>query len=238
MKNEILIILPTINEKKNIKNLYRKIKALNLNLKYLFIDDNSTDGTLELIKKLLKKNKKIFLMSRKKRFGIGKAHKDGLIWAYKKKIKYVVTMDTDFAHEPKYIPALLKKVKTYDLVVGSRYLKKNSTPNWPKFRIFLSQGAHIICKILFNLNLDSTNAFRCYNLKKINKNFLSKCKSDDYDFFFTSLVILNLKKYKISQIPMIIKNRTEGVSKMLLKHVFKSIFNMFFLFLKIRLGKF
>ena len=57
-------------------------------------------------------------------------------------------MDTDFAHEPKYIPNLLKKMKSSDLVLGSRYLKKNSTPNWPKFRVFLSTGAHIVCKIL------------------------------------------------------------------------------------------
>ena len=125
MKDDILIILPTVNEEKNIKNLYKKIKKLKYEFKYLFIDDGSTDGTLELIKNIIKNNKKnTFLLKRKKRHGIGKAHKDGLIWAYEKKINYVITMDTDFAHEPKYIPNLLKKMKSSDLVLGSRYLKK------------------------------------------------------------------------------------------------------------------
>ena len=239
MKNNILIILPTVNEEKNIKNLYKKIKKLKYKFKYLFIDDGSTDGTLEAIINIKKNNKKnIFLLKRKKRLGIGKAHKDGLIWAYKKKIDYVITMDTDFAHEPKYIPNLLKKMRSSDLVLGSRYLKKNSTPNWPKFRVFLSTGAHFVCKILFNLNLDTTNAFRFYNLKKIDRNYINKCESNDYDFFFTSLVVLNLYKYRISQIPMVIKNRTEGVSKMLVQHMIKSVFNMFFLFLKVKLGLF
>ena len=86
--------------------------------------------------------------------------------------------------------------------------------------------------------LDTTNAFRFYNLKKIDRNFIKKCESNDYDFFFTSLVVLNLYKYRISQIPMVIKNRTEGVSKMLVQHMIKSVFNMFFLFLKVKLGLF
>ena len=90
--------------------------------------------------------------------------------------------------------------------------------------------------ILFDMKFDTTNSFRCYNLLTINKNFINYCKSNDYDFFFTSLAILNLKKYRISQIPMSIKGRVEGNSKMLFKHMIKSVFNMFLLFLKIRLG--
>ena len=73
-------------------------------------------------------------------------------------------------------------------------------------------------------------------LSEHNRNFIKKCESNDYDFFFTSLVVLNLYKYRISQISMIIKNRTEGVSKMLVQHMIKSVFNMFFLFLKVKLG--
>ena len=235
MKAKILILLPTLNEVHHIFSIYKKILSQKLNTDFLFIDDGSTDGTWDIIKKIKKKNKeKIFIIRRNKREGLGKAHKDGLRWAYKKKYIYLITMDSDFAHDPKYIPKLVKKVSKSDLVVGSRHLKKNSTPNWEWFRLLLNKGAYFISCILFNHKLDSTNAFRCYNLKKIDKKFISHCKSNDYDFFFTSLTILNLNKYKILQLPIVIKGRTAGNSKMQIKHMFKSIYMMFCLFYKIK----
>ena len=234
MKAKILILLPTLNEVQYISRLYKKILSLKLNFNFLFIDDGSNDGTWEVIKKI-KKNKKnkVFTIRRKNRQGIGKAHKDGLLWAYKKKYIYLITMDTDFAHDPKYIPQLIKKIRKADLVVGSRYLRKNSTPNWPLLRLFLTYGAHYTTYLLFGHKFDSTNAFRCYNLIKINKNFILNCKSDDYDFFFTSLAILNLKKYKIVEFPMILKARIIGNSKNYIKYIIKSIYMMFYIFFKI-----
>ena len=235
MKAKILILLPTLNEVQYISKLYKRILSLKLNFNYLFIDDGSNDGTWEIIKKI-KKNKKnkVFTIKRKNREGIGKAHKDGLNWAYKKKYKYLVTMDTDFAHDPKYIPQLIKKIRNADLIIGSRYLRKNSTPNWPLLRLFLTHGAHFTTFLFFGHKFDSTNSFRCYNLKKINKNFILYCKSNDYDFFFTSLAILNLKKHKIVEIPMILKSRIIGNSKNYIKYIFKSIFMMFYVFFKIK----
>ena len=236
-KKKILLILPTINEARNIKKLYLLIKKLKINLKCLFIDHGSVDGTKEIIKEIKKKNpKKNFIIQKKNREGIGKAHKDGLKWAYKKKYQFAVTMDTDFAHHPNYILKLLKKINSSDLVVGSRYLKKNSAPDWSLYRRFLSRGAHLMTFVFFRMKFDTTNSFRCYNLKKINKSFLKSCKSNDYDFFFTSIAILNLRKYKITQISMNIKGRVEGNSKMLIKHMIKSILNMFMLFFKIKTG--
>ena len=90
--------------------------------------------------------------------------------------------------------------------------------------------------ILFGMKFDTTNSFRCYNLNTLNRNFLKNCKSNDYDFFFTSITILNLRKYRISQISMKIRGRVDGNSKMLLTHIFKSITNMFVLFFKIKIG--
>ena len=137
MKKKILILLPTLNEVHHIVNLYEKILKQNVNPDILFIDDGSVDGTWEEIMKIKKKSKnKVFTIKRNKRKGLGKAHKDGLNWAYKNKYNYLITMDTDFAHDPRYIPALLKKIKRNDLVIGSRHLKKKSTPNWNIFRLF------------------------------------------------------------------------------------------------------
>ncbi len=236
MKKKILILLPTLNEVHHIQLLYKKISRLDIKVDILFIDDGSKDGTWKEILKIKKKNrKKIFTIKRNKRKGLGKAHKDGLNWAYSQNYNFLITMDTDFAHDPKYIPLLIKEIKKNDLVIGSRHLKKKSTPNWNPFRLFLNKAAYLVSYFLFNHNYDSTNAFRCYNLKKIKKKFIKKCKSNDYDFFFTSLAILNFNKYKISQIPMVIKGRTAGDSKMKIKHMVKSVFMMFSLFFKTKL---
>ena len=235
MKKNILVLLPTLNEVHHILKLYKKILKYNSNADILFIDDGSTDGSWEIIMKI-KNNKKnkVFVIRRNQRKGLGKAHKDGLRWAYKKNYSYLITMDTDFAHDPKYIPLLIKNIITNDLVIGSRHLKKQSTPNWNPFRLFLNKAAYLVSYILFNHNFDSTNAFRCYNLKKIKKNFILQCKSNDYDFFFTSITILNFYKYKISQIPMVITGRTAGSSKMRFKHMIKSVYMMISLFFKIK----
>ena len=232
MNKKTLIILPTLNEIKNIKILYKKLKKINLNLNFLFIDDNSLDGTKEYIHILKKREKNINFIFNKKRKGIGRAHKDGLAWAYKKKFDYAITMDSDLAHHPKYIRHILKKKDTSHIILGSRYIKRNSTPGWSKLRIFLSRSAHFFFKVIYKSNLDSTNAFRLYNLKLINSKFLNDLEYDDYEFFFTSLIALKKKGYKINQIPMMIYGRSHGGSKMLLKHVFKSISTMFLFYFK------
>ena len=227
MNKKTLIILPTLNEMKKLKILFKGIKKLNLKVNLLFIDDNSKDGTKKYISYLKKTEKNINFIFNKSRLGIGKAHKDGLKWAYKKKFDYVITMDSDLAHHPKYIAMIHRLRNSSSIIIGSRYLKKESTPGWSKFRVFLSKSAHFFFKIIYRSDLDSTNAFRLYNLKLIDPDFINKIKFNDYEFFFTSLVILKNKKYKIIQIPMKILGRSHGNSKMLLKHVFKSILTMF-----------
>ena len=163
---------------------------------------------------------------RNTRMGIGKAHLDGIYWAYKNNFDYAITMDSDLAHDPSYIKFFFRK-NNFHVCIGSRYLKKNSTPGWPLSRVLLSHAAHFVSKILFKINFDTTNGFRCYNLRKINISFFKKIKSLDYDYFQTSVVRMKKLDFIIKEFPMKIYGRVEGNSKMLLKHVFKSVFNMF-----------
>lgn len=236
--NKTLILLPTIDENRNIKKLFYEIKNLNLKLDYIFIDDASVDGTKHTINNIVNKNKnqKIYFINNNCRKGIGFAHKFAINFAYKKKYDFLFTMDTDFAHKPKYLIELEKYKKKSDFIVGSRYLKKNSTIKISKFRKFLSFSSHIVAKLLFGHNLDSTNSFRCYNLCKIERQLFKKIHTNDYDFFFTSINLLRIDKYKIKQIPMKIYNRSYGGSKMTLKHIIKSIINIFILFFKVKLN--
>ena len=236
--NKILLILPSLNEDRNLEILIERVLRTKYNLDILIINDDTNTKTVKYFLNLKKKTKKrnIFFKFRKKRLGIGKAQKDGLKFAYSKKYDYAITMDTDLAHHPRYFNNLLNNIKKNHLIVGSRFIKKNSTPGISSFRNFLSNSAFLVTKFLFGHTYDSTNSFRCYNLNTLNSNFLKDCKSNDYDFFFTSMAILNLRKYKISQISMRIRGRVDGNSKMLLKHMFKSITNMFVLFIKIKIG--
>jgi len=235
-KENILVILPTLNEENNIRNIFNKFSDLNISFDVIVIDDGSDDKTVEIIrsfKKKLKKNIRIIIKERKKRFGIGNAHKFGLNYAYKNNYKFALTMDSDLAHDPRYLTVILKKMNRADLVIGSRFLKINSAKNWSLLRIFLSLAAHFFSKILFKHDFDSTNSFRCYNLKNINKNFINFCKGDHYDFFFTSLAILNKKKYRIKQFSMNVYGRKDGSSKMNIYHIFRSVILIFVVYLKI-----
>ncbi len=237
--NKNLLILPTINEEKNVKLLLKQILKTKIQLDILVIDDGSSDNTLSVINNFKKKNRKskIFVKSRKKRLGIGKAHKDGLLYAYRKKYNYAITMDSDLAHHPKYIFNLLSHNKKNDLVLGSRYLKKNSAINYNFLRTFLSNSAFLMTRLLFNHNFDSTNSFRCYNLRTIKKDFIIFCKTDHYDFFFTSLAYLNKKKYSIFQFPMKIYSRNYGNTKMTLPLALRSVKMILVVFFKILLLK-
>lgn len=238
MKSKTLILLPTLNEYKNLKNLYSEIKKLNLYTDILLIDDGSTDGTLDIIQEIVAENPNYnHKILRNKRLGIGSAHTLGINWCYDREYDFIITMDTDYAHDPKYILDLIKFREEYDLVLGSRFLLKGGTPQWSIFRKILSRGSHLVSLILYRHNYDSTNSFRCYNLKSINRNFLKYCNYSHYEYFLTSITVLNSKKYKIKQFPMIIKGRQEGKSKMNLKHIVRSIFFTFYFYLKLTLIK-
>ena len=137
---KILIIIPVLNEEKNIRLIWSKIvKLKNLKKDILFIDDNSTDNTRIKIINLKKKNKNIFLLKRDSKKGIGSAHKIGIIWGYKKRYPIIVTMDCDGTHDPVHIKKMLKLIKTqkYEMISTNRFLKKNSLSDWSFWRIFL-----------------------------------------------------------------------------------------------------
>ena len=138
--NDIIVVAPTLNEKENIEILFNKLNATNIKFDLLFIDDNSSDGSQEVIKTLLKENQNINYIFRPKRMGIGSAHKDGLIWSYKKNYKIIITMDTDGTHDPKYIKFLIEKLKNFDMVVSSRFLEKIALEQGVRWIILQARG--------------------------------------------------------------------------------------------------
>ena len=236
--NNIIIIVPTLNEKENIKILFNKLTATNIAFDLLFIDDNSSDGSQEVIKDLVKKNQNINYIFRLKKMGIGSAHKDGLIWSYKKNYKIIITMDADGTHDPKYVRFLIEELKNFDIVVTSRFLKKNLLSGWPLFRVWLTKLRHLTISLLLSMSYDASGAFRCINCQRVALSDLILAKNDSYAYFWESIFILHKKKYRISQIAVQLPYRKIGSSKMSMKDIFFSIYYLIIVFAKKNLGKY
>ena len=133
-----LIISPTYNESKNISTLVKTIFERNPNIHLLIVDDNSPDGTGDIVRKLQRDYPNLFLETRKVKDGLGKAYLFGFKWALKKRYDVIVQMDADMSHHPKEVPKMIKLLKDNDLVIGSRYLTGISVINWPLKRLILS----------------------------------------------------------------------------------------------------
>ena len=236
--NNIIIIVPILNEKKNIEILFKKLNTLNIGFDLLFIDDNSSDGSQEMIKNLVKNNQNINYIFRPKKMGVGSAHKDGFIWAYKKHYKTIITMDADGTHDPKYIKFLIEELESFDIVITNRFLEKNLLIDWPLFRIFLTRTRHILISSFLSMSYDASGAFRCINCEKVTLSDLILAKNDGYAYFWESIFILHKKKYRIGQIPIRLPYRMLGSSKMTVKDVFISVSYLMIVFLKKILGKY
>ena len=129
-----LIFIPTYNEAENVENIYKQIKALNVDADMLFLDDNSPDGTGEIIDRISAADPSVHSIHRKGKLGIGSAHMDGIRWAYARGYKMLITMDCDLTHSPDYLPDFIRHSTDCDIVVGSRYMKKDSIVEWNLFR--------------------------------------------------------------------------------------------------------
>jgi dolichol-phosphate mannosyltransferase len=223
--NKICVIIPTLNEEKNILKIYTKIKNTKINLDILFVDDNSKDKSQKIIKQLSKNNKKIKYLFRKK-CGIGSAHKDGIKYCYKKRYETIITMDSDGTHDPIYFKKLLSASKKYDLVSTSRFNKKNLISDWPLSRKIITYARHYLIILFLSMRFDASGAFRCFKTKKIKLKDILKARTNSYTFFWESLYILSIKKYTIHEISVRLIYRKLGNSKMKLYDI---IFAFFYL---------
>lgn len=228
-----LILIPTYNELENSERLCREILDLKIdNTDILFIDDNSPDGTGELLDRISKKIRRVKVIHRPGKLGIGSAHFDGIYWAYKHGYSELITMDSDFTHPPSHIRRLINVAKDYDVVVGSRYLRKKSLVGWNFYRKALTQIGHFVTRIILGMNYDASGAFRLYRLDKIPKEIFNLVTSKSYSFFPESLYILDFNGLKIGEIPIKLPPRTYGHSKMKLKDIFLSVKLILSLYIK------
>ena len=225
-----IILIPVLNEKNNITRILKKIRKYYYS-DIVYINDNSTDGTTEEIDLLSKKYKNIFHINRKNKSGIGSAHKDGIKWCYRKNYDLIITMDGDGTHDPKYINKLIRKNIGSDITITNRFLNKNSLRTWSLIRIIITNIRHFLISSLLGIKHDSSGAFRCINTKRVKLSDLLITKEDDYAYFWKSIYFLHKKKYKISEISISLPRRGIGYSKMTLKHILHSFFELIRLYI-------
>ena len=218
-----LVFIPTYNERENVGLLTERIRALGLDLDILFMDDNSPDGTGAILDALAQKNPGMTVLHRSGKLGIGSAHKEGIRWAYAHGYKTLVTMDCDFTHPPELIPEFLKNFDGADVVVGSRYMLKDSLEEWNLFRTVLTKAGHVMTTIFLRLPYDATGALRLYRLDTIPPQVFELPGSKGYSFLFESLFILNFNGFRIREVAIKLPARTYGHSKMKISDAWQSL---------------
>ncbi len=211
----IIIVIPTYNEAKNIHILIENFFSLYNNFSILIVDDNSPDGTSLEVKKNQKKYSNLYLIKRNKKLGLGGAYIEGFRFCLDKGYDVIIQMDADLSHSPKYIFKMIQKLKDFDLVVGSRYVKKGGVLNWPLNRIILSRGGNIFAKKLLGINInDLTSGFKCFRSKMLENIDFSDIRCKGYGFQIEMVYRVFLKGFNIFEYPIVFKGRKKETSKM------------------------
>ena len=228
--SDSLIIIPTFNEKENIESIIKKVFCLKKQFNILIVDDNSLDGTANIVKTLQKiYPKKLFIEERSKKLGLGTAYIHGFKWALKKDYEFIFEMDADFSHNPDDLIELYDVVKNNngDLAIGSRYVKGVNIVNWPMSRLLLSFFASKYVKIITGMPIhDSTAGFKCYKKKILQTIELDKIQFVGYAFQIEMKFKAWKYGFRIVEVPVIFTDRKEGVSKMSGGIFFEAVFGV------------
>jgi len=191
---------------------------LNQDFHVLIIDDNSPDGTAEIVQQLRQKYPgQLFLEVRKGKLGLGTAYIHGFKWAVEKGYAFIFEMDADFSHNPKNLDNLYQacKFQGADLAVGSRYVKGGGFINWPRERIILSKGASLYTRMITWMPVnDPTAGFVCYKKEVLDTINLDEIRFAGYAFQIEMKFAAWKLGFKIKEVPIIFEDRKLGVSKM------------------------
>jgi dolichol-phosphate mannosyltransferase len=219
-----LVIIPTYNEKENIGKIIPLVLEQDPDIEVLVVDDNSPDGTGKIVEEMIATNRRVKLIQRVKKSGLGTAYLAGFQYALENSYDYIFEMDSDFSHDPAYIPYFLSAIREADLVLGSRYIKGVNVVNWPITRLLLSYYANVYARWVTGLPVkDSTGGFKCFKKEVLEKIGLDRIHSNGYAFQIEMSFRAWKKGFKIKEIPIIFVDRREGESKMSKKIVREAI---------------
>ena len=195
----IAIIIPTYNEKNNILKLIHELTSAFADTDYkihvLVIDDNSPDGTADIVRNISKNDFSVFLISRKEKLGLGSAYLEGYKWCIKNNFQYILQMDADLSHPPSTAPTLVLSIENgYDVAIASRYVEHGGVSSWPLHRRFMSFCANFLVKNFLRTNInDNTTGFRAFNNKTIKLLVEYDIHSKGFSYLIESMYLFHLK---------------------------------------------
>lgn len=219
-----VIVIPTYNEAENIRKITAKVFSLNIpDLEIVIVDDNSPDGTGKIADDLKSRDKRIHVIHRLGKLGLGTAYLEGFKYALDRGVEFLFEMDADFSHDPKRIPAFLEKLKEADLVIGSRFVE------WGKndigfSRRLVSRLGSLYAQIILGLPIkDLTGGFNCYRRKVLESIDFDNVHAGNYAFQIEMKYRTYKKNFRVREIPIIFSERKEGKTKFYFKMIFESL---------------
>jgi dolichol-phosphate mannosyltransferase len=223
-----IVIVPTYNEAENIRLLAVDILSLPVAVDILVVDDHSPDGTGEIADALAARHPTVHVLHREGKLGLGTAYIAGFKYALAHGYDRIMTMDADFSHHPRHIPAVIEKSQAEaDLVIGSRYVRGGGTQGCTLPRKVLSWGANTFAKVMLGLQaMDCTAGFRCYRREVLESIDLDAIFSDGYSFLIEMLYRCQRLGWRVGEVPILFENRKRGASKISRREILKALYTV------------
>ncbi len=222
-----LVILPTYNERENIAEIVPAVRRATPDADILVVDDNSPDGTQDVVRELQKSDPKLHLLGRKGKEGLGRAYIAGFKWGLERGAQYLVEMDADFSHRPEDLKRILEALPEADFVMGSRWVPGGATVNWGLGRKIISRGGSFYTRQILRYPVrDWTGGFNGWKAATLQKIGLDSVRSEGYSF----QIELKYRALRLGlrgiEIPIVFEDRRVGQSKMSSRIVFEALYRV------------
>jgi dolichol-phosphate mannosyltransferase len=222
-----LIVVPTFNERANIGELVRQIFAQLTDIHVLVVDDSSPDGTADFVEDSSKRYPNLQVLRQTTERGLGRAYTAGILHGLANAFEIIGTMDADLSHDPGYLPSMLALLRDHDVVIGSRYVPGGGTVNWGLHRRLLSWFANKFAATLLRIPAhDVTSGYRLYRRRALEQIRTTEIKSTGYSFLSELLYRAHRSGARIGEQPIIFHDRTNGVSKLHRREIYRGAINL------------
>jgi glycosyltransferase involved in cell wall biosynthesis len=221
------VIVPTYNERENIVLLVPELRALPVDLNVIVVDDNSPDSTGLIADEMAQKDPHVSVVHRPGKLGLGTAYIAGFKKAMADGADRILTMDADYSHHPRFVPAMIERSQTADLVIGSRYVRGGGAVDSPTSRRLLSYGANAFAKVMLGLKaMDCTAGFRCYRRAALECIALDSIFSNGYSFLIELLYQVQRCGWTVAEVPIQFMDRRLGISKISRDEIYRALYTV------------
>ncbi len=234
----VLVIIPTYQERENIRRLVPRVLEQAAQVDILVVDDNSPDGTAVLAERLAEATPRVHLLKRARKLGLGTAYLAGFRFALEQGYDLALEMDADFSHDPREIPRFIEAAAEADLIIGSRYIRRGRTQNWPLRRRLLSQCGNLYAHLITGMSVrDATSGYRCFRRTLLERLDFDRIASNGYVFQIEIAYRVWKLGMRIREIPIVFADRRAGRSKLDRHIVYEALWGLWRLRLLALMGR-